>query len=115
MKLYLDDEREAPEGWIRVHTVPDLIHMVRNSANEVQVISLDHDLGEGELSGYDFLKWLEEEVAHARIKSISEIHIHSANPAGVKNMQSALQSIHRILLRIKNTQNNLEKLKGDSK
>jgi hypothetical protein len=41
MKLWLDDEREAPEGWVRVFNVPQLMHMVRNPANEVQEISLD--------------------------------------------------------------------------
>jgi hypothetical protein len=96
MKLWLDDEREAPEGWVRVFNVPQLMHMFRNPANEVQEISLDHDLGENEMTGYDFLRWLESQVFLGNIKSFPPIKIHSANPVGRKNMELALASIKRM-------------------
>ena len=95
-KVYLDDERQAPEGYIRAYTVPELISLVK--AGGVQEISLDHDLGEGLETGYDFLKWLEAEVYNSNITDIPVIYIHTQNITGRKNMILALQSIRRGLL-----------------
>ena len=59
MKVWLDDVREAPEGWIHIRTPEEAIDLLRSGA--VEEISLDHDLGifteEGEATGYDVLLW----------------------------------------------------------
>lgn len=47
----------------------------------VTVISLDHDLGEESKTGYDLAKWMTQNN-----KWPEEVHFHSANPVGVKNM-----------------------------
>lgn len=97
MKLWLDDMREAPLDWVRVHTVEELISMF--DINNTDQISLDHDLGDGLKTGYDFLLWLEAQTFMNKWKKIPEIKVHSANPVGVKNMKSVLDSIERILKR----------------
>lgn len=45
MKIYLDDIREAPEGWIRTMTVDATFELLKY--NKVEALSLDNDLGSG--------------------------------------------------------------------
>lgn len=96
MKIYLDDERPAPEGWILAMTVPILIHLMKTQSN-ITDISLDHDLGNNELTGYDFMLWLEQQVFNKLIINIPNVTFHTANPTGRKNMELSLCSIERLL------------------
>jgi len=93
MYVWLDDERPAPDGWVHVRSVPLLMSLFP----KVDVISLDHDLGKDELTGYDFLRWLEVQVGMGRVTRIPEIRLHTANPVGRKNMELVISSIRRLL------------------
>lgn len=42
MKVYLDDVRPTPDGWVRTYTSQETIDIL--SKNDVEEISLDHDL-----------------------------------------------------------------------
>jgi|SRR5690606_15040033 len=95
MKVWLDDIRKAPDGWVHAYTVEALKLLFET--NKVEEISLDHDLGEGLETGYDFLLWLEAQAYIGKWKKIPEIRIHSANPVGVQNMKAALAGIKRII------------------
>jgi hypothetical protein len=97
--VWLDDTREAPEGWIHVTTPEEAIELLRSG--EVEEISLDHDLGlatsEAERTGYDVLVWLEEAVAiGAWNHALPVIRIHSANPVGQRRMEQAIESIRHL-------------------
>jgi hypothetical protein len=99
VKVWLDDVREAPNGWIRVKTPEEAIDLLR--LGEVEEISLDHDLGlatsESERTGYDVLAFLEEAVAtNTWEHPMPVIHIHSANPVGWERMEQAIKSIGRL-------------------
>lgn len=94
MKIYLDDEREAPEGYTRMYNAEQVIAGLQYL--NVEVLSLDHDLGENVPTGYTVLLWLEEKVFNDPTFPIPEITIHSANPAGRANMMRAIDSIKRI-------------------
>ena len=99
MRVWLDDLREAPPGWVRVRTPEETIALLKTS--DVTEISLDHDLGlvdgERERTGYDVLLWLEREVAEGRwALPLPEIRVHSANPVGRKRMEQAIASIRRM-------------------
>ena len=99
MRVWLDDVREAPSGWVRATTPGEAIGLLR--AGEVSELSLDHDLGlaDGgrELTGYDVVLWIEREVAEGRwIVPLPEIRIHSANPVGRARMERAIASIKRM-------------------
>jgi hypothetical protein len=65
LKVYLDDTREAPDGWVRAYTPDEVIRLLETST--VEEISSTHDLGlaseDGERTGYDVLRWLEAAVA----------------------------------------------------
>lgn len=103
MKLWLDDIRPAPEGWIWCKTVRQLRVAIVQNHFDLEVISFDHDLGENEETGYDALTMLER-VAHEGLWHIvpERMEIHSANPVGRKNMQAAIDSIERMRARREN-------------
>jgi hypothetical protein len=99
LRLWLDDVREAPQGWIHVRTPDEAIDLLRTG--EVEEISLDHDLGlatpEAERTGYDVLLWLEEKLATSAWQfEVPEIRVHSANPVGRRRMEQAIASIQRL-------------------
>lgn len=94
MKVYLDDERKAPAGWIQVRWPQDAIALLKQG--KVEEISLDHDLGDDARgTGYDVLLWLEEQVATKRFKP-PEIHVHTANSSARRKMEMAVAAIYRL-------------------
>jgi len=93
-KLYLDDMRDSPKGWDRVHTAQECVNSL--ITQKYDTVSLDHDLGENQLTGYDVLAWLEETVRKHKDFKIPTIFIHTDNPVGRIRMVQALESIWRI-------------------
>jgi CheY-like chemotaxis protein len=84
IKLWLDDERPAPKGWLRVYTGEEAINIL--SKGNVTEISLDHDLGLGRMTGYDVAKWIEAKAIIGQLPKIERISVHSANPVGKQQM-----------------------------
>lgn len=91
MKVYLDDERETPEGWERVFHVWEAIEKLKTGM--VTEISLDHDLGSGEPTGYDVILWIEEQVFTNPKYLPPKIWLHTANPSGKEKMKLAIRRI----------------------
>ena len=92
MKLYLDDERLAPFGWIQTKTCQETIEWLKSG--KVTELSLDHDLGQPENgSGYDVLLWIEEQMASSNFVPPTTIVVHSANPVGKQKMNQTIESI----------------------
>ena len=107
MKLWVDDVRTAPKGYVWCNSVNDAINTIklrearienilqRHTPSEmrmkdlsIQVIDIDHDAGEYSQYGGDYIKlldWLEETGRSY------PIHIHSMNPVGVENMRRIIQ------------------------
>lgn len=96
IKLWLDDERPAPSGWVRVYRAEDTVRLL--SRYPVEAVSLDHDLGEGLLEGYHVMEYLESE-AYAGRGVPKEIHIHTSNPPARHRMEAALEQIERFRTR----------------
>jgi hypothetical protein len=95
MKLYLDDERIAPDGWVQVRWPDKTIKLLKGGC--VTHLSLDHDLGDDQRgTGYDVLLWIEQEVASHKFTPPAKIDVHSANPAARKRMLAAIESIFKI-------------------
>lgn len=44
MKLYIDDIRPAPEGWVQARTVTDAIRFISQFGEQITHISIDHDI-----------------------------------------------------------------------
>ncbi len=105
MRLWHDDIREAPEGWVVARTNAEAMHYLRTG--EVTEISLDHDLGlqndtvlpedvdelidlmqeraKNQENGLDLVKWM---VLHNHVPET--IRIHSWNPPAAKEMAAYL-------------------------
>ncbi|MDB5388570.1 MAG: hypothetical protein JWM11_4216 [Planctomycetaceae bacterium] len=95
MKVYLDDERPTPPGWIGVRWPNEAIELL--ASGEVTEISLDHDLGDDERgTGYSVILWLEEAVA-MRDFIPPVITIHTANVSARQKMLQGVQSILRLI------------------
>ena len=95
IRVWLDDVRDAPEGWTRAYTAQEAIALLE--AGGVVEISLDHDLGDETTcgTGYQVATWIEEAVA-TRGFVPPTIKVHSANVVGRERMQRAIESIARL-------------------
>lgn len=98
MKVWLDDERPAPVGWICARTVREAIRLL--ATEQVEEMSLDHDLGDfddfgHERTGYDVLLWIEECATH-RGRRVPRLHVHTSNPPARKRMEVAIRTIERL-------------------
>lgn len=97
MKVYLDDERETPRGWVRVYWPDEAIELLQSE--NVTELSLDHDLGnDNRGTGYDVIKWIEEQVATSNFVP-PKIKVHSANISARKKMELGIESIVRLASR----------------
>ena len=105
MKLWIDDNRPAPIGYIWVKSVNEAIERIEDSEIRVgmldhnnplceedikelsiELIDLDHDAGEfGPPDYIKILDWLEETERNYPIR------IHSQNPVGVENMRRIIR------------------------
>ena len=101
MKLWIDDVRPAPEGYVWKKSVDEAKWIIQYyetcsvEANEciakiysIELIDIDHDAGDYANDGGDYIKlldWLEETGRNYPIR------IHSMNPVGVENMRRIIQ------------------------
>lgn len=98
ISVYLDDERQTPDGFVRTYTPKETIEILKTQ--QVEYLSLDHDLGDDENigTGYDVLVWLEELVFSNEYYekygfNVPCINIHSMNPVGKERMQRLAHKI----------------------
>jgi hypothetical protein len=87
MKLWIDDVRPAPEGYMRVFTVNQAKRSIEYF-EDVELIDIDHDAGNYAYDGGDYIRlldWLEETGRNYPIR------IHSQNPVGIANMRRIIQ------------------------
>lgn len=93
MKVFLDDERTPPKGWILVRWPEEAIDLLKTG--KVTAISLDHDLGDDDHgTGYDVILWIEEQVIVNNFKP-PKIKVHSANSSARLKMEAGIRSIER--------------------
>lgn len=115
MKIWIDDIRQAPEGYVWCHSVNQVkellnAHALCNPSNArdtctmlqchgvqvtpkdmlspIELIDIDHDSGDYARDGGDYVRvldWLEETNRNYPIR------IHSMNPVGVQNMRAIIE------------------------
>jgi hypothetical protein len=94
MRIFLDDERPTPQGWVRAYWPQEVIALLE--AGGVTEISLDHDLGNDERgTGYDVVLWVEEAVA-IRGFVAPKLGVHSANSSARAKMEQGIAKIERL-------------------
>ena len=95
MKIWLDDIRPAPNGYVHCKSVNQakkyILSYCPQVTNQDIFLDLDHDLGDYYKDGGDAVKlldWLEEQnLVNARYF----FHLHTANPVGAENMRLIIQ------------------------
>lgn len=93
VRVYLDDERPTPDGWVSARWPDELIRLLETG--DVAEVSLDHDLGDDERgTGYDVILWIEEAVVLRGFRP-PLIHVHSANAAARSRMLAGIAAIER--------------------
>lgn len=98
MKLWVDDIRPAPKGYVWCKSVEEAKKMIEiygswvdfdnNTVDCIEIIDMDHDAGNYAQYGGDYVKlldWLEETSRNYPIR------IHSMNPVGVQNMRAIIR------------------------
>ena len=100
MKLWIDDVRPAPEGYVWLRSVKQAkvcikccegmrtISEKHREKYNIEIIDIDHDAGEWHFHGGDYIKlldWLEETGRNYPIR------IHSMNPVGRENMRAIIR------------------------
>ena len=94
MRVYLDDERATPEGWVRTYWPDEVIALL--ATGKVVELSLDHDLGDDERgTGYDVVLWIEEAVAMRGFMPPT-MSVHSANSSAREKMLAGIRSIEQL-------------------
>lgn len=125
MKLWIDDEREAPAGYVWAKSAQDAIDCFRS--HTVTEASFDHDYGRcqacappgvdtgmpvevqsvidaiGKIvapfncrhDGTYLVNWLEEQVHTDPSFPVPTLCVHSQNPVGIKRLNTAFASIER--------------------
>ena len=91
MKIYVDDLRPVPEGYVGCKSVNETIALIEKIEKEqgvIEVLDLDHDLGDYSCDGGDAIKLLDYLVEHERFYPIK---IHTANPVGRSNMERVIR------------------------
>lgn len=91
MKIWLDDIRPAPSGYVGAKSVNEAIALIKEAEHNretVEVLDLDHDLGDYAFDGGDAIKlldWLAERETYYPVE------VHTANPVGRANMERMLR------------------------
>ena len=96
IKLWIDDLRPAPDGYVWAKSVDDAINeilftdilRIDDEEVEIELIDTDHDAGDYASQGGDYievLKWLEATGRNYPIK------IHSMTIVGVENMRRIIR------------------------
>ncbi len=108
-KIFIDDIRnpsivfdgEEADGWIVCRSSAEAIEYVKNKGYFPIYIAFDHDLGTDKDNKVDttikFIHWMVESSLDERIKGdVPEYSIHSANPVGVQNIKSKMDTWKKI-------------------
>ena len=91
MKLWIDDVRPAPKGYVWCKSVGQVKQVIR--CNElrhepIEILDMDHDAGDYAFDGGDYIKildWMEFTNRNYPIR------IHSMNPVGRENMRRIIK------------------------
>ena len=93
INIYMDDIRNISHNyedsldglWVPIRSVQDVIYLLNQGV--VENMSLDHDMGSYEDTGYDLLTWMEER----NVWPSGYIVVHSANPSGANRMRQVIK------------------------
>lgn len=83
INLYLDDYRPCPVGFALAKNADECLMMLREC--DVNILSLDHELGFRQMDGTDVVKMMIQEGLYAQ-----EIYLHTSSMSGKRKMYELL-------------------------
>ena len=87
MKLWIDDVRTPPDGYLWCKSVNEAIDTI-SKTDDISLIDIDHDAGDYSCDGGDYIRVLD----YLEMRGYSyPIRIHSMNPVGVMNMRAIIR------------------------
>ena len=84
MNVYMDDQRSCLYGYVPATTVERALQMVRDY--DVNILSLDFNMGWGEKSGLDFVEAFCKEGLY-----VNEMHLHTNDVIGMYKMKQRIE------------------------
>jgi len=91
MKLYVDDRRAAPAGWILARSASEAIALL--SQGGVEELSLDYDLGDPTRgTGLDILVWLKAALSSGDL-ALPRLYAHSGSTLGRHRLQDRIAEL----------------------
>lgn len=84
--VYLDDFRTCPKGFVLAKDAAECILLIDNE--QIDILSLDFDLGWNQPTGYEVVKHL---VATKKFPNI--IYLHTSSMVGKQQMYHALMEV----------------------
>ena len=102
IKVWIDDIREAPKEYSWCRSTRGALRFITQNKDYIELIDLDHDAGDYQEDGGDFIGVLKELERLSRNPRWAPIYkdliktwkfrLHSANPVGVQNMRAIIQA-----------------------
>lgn len=92
MRVYLDEDHKAPQGWVQVRWAKDATDLLQTGL--VTELSLTCVLGEGKGSGLSVLSWIEDQVKRGVKPPL--IFAHAEDPEDKRKLEQAIISIYRL-------------------
>ena len=97
MRIWLDDlmddresNRAVPTGFVGAHSVNEAIELIeaaKQKGEEIELLDLNHDLGDYAKDGGDAIYLLYYLVEH---ETFYPVRFHTSNPVGRKNMEQVV-------------------------
>jgi hypothetical protein len=93
VRIFLDDERPAPEGWTLAKYANELFRIVDRIPERVEAISFDQNLIPGDAKGREIADLLWEEVASGEIvlPNLKQVGFHTDDHSAADAMQADLR------------------------
>ena len=91
MKIWVDDLRPVPQGYIGTKSVNETIELIEkleDAGETIELLDLDHDLGDYASQGGDAIKLLDYLAERGTFYPVA---IHTANPVGKANMERVIK------------------------
>lgn len=91
IKIWVDDIRPVPSGYEGTKSVEETINLIEEieaAGGEIELLDLDHDLGDYAMYGGDAIKLLDY---LAERETFYPVRIHTANPVGRANMERMIE------------------------
>lgn len=97
MKIYLDDTRPIPHGWVGARTSKEFKTLVRKAVDEegINALAFDYELGFGQPKGIHLLLWVAREFPDVLLNRSTSITFHSSSPGANEEMSEFLDEFRQ--------------------